>query len=119
MVKKETPLIGGLSLRYDWDNLELMAETLNLESLTEFGQFFINSNIGLKHIKIMIWAGLQRPDVPFDIKNVGSVLDEYLDSHSLPELMELVLNAMGDAWGKQGEAKGEILKKPPKPLKNS
>ncbi|MCU7526563.1 MAG: hypothetical protein HF308_18955 [Ignavibacteria bacterium] len=119
MVEKSTPFTGGHSLRYSWDNMELMCDALGLDTLQDFADFFKNQNFGLRHLKTMIWAGLQREDQPFAIRDVGPLIDEFFEDHDFNELLESVMSAITNSWvGKQGEATGEPQKKPPKPSKN-
>jgi hypothetical protein len=120
MVMKEAPFAGGKTLRYSWDNMELLTDTLGLETLTDFANFFVSNRFGLKHIRIMVWAGLQREGAPYDLKDVGKLIDEYLDEHDMGELAETVINAINRSWGEdKGEEKGETPKKTPRLSKNS
>jgi hypothetical protein len=119
MVMKEAPFAGGKSLRYTWDNMELLMDTLGFETLVEFANFITGTKLGLKHLRIMVWAGLQREGETIDLKDVGKIIDEYLTDHDFEALITTVIGAVNNAWGDEGEAKGESQKKTPRPSKNS
>jgi hypothetical protein len=121
MVDKDTPFIGGYSLRYDWDNMELLSEVLDLETISDFAVFFSQGNFGFKHIKMIVWAGLQREDCKVDMKDVGPLLDQYKAEYGFETLAGTVVKAVAASWGEakdEGEAKGEA-KKSPRHLKST
>jgi hypothetical protein len=119
MVMKEAPFAGGKSLRYTWDNMELLMDTLGFETLVDFVNFIPERKYGLKHIRIIVWAGLQREGETIDLKDVGKIIDEYLKDHNFEDLLSTTMGAVINAWGDEGEAQGENQKKTPKPSKNS
>jgi hypothetical protein len=128
VVDDNISFVEGYSLRYDWDNFEMLCDELGLVSLEDIVSFYSQENIkkiGLKQLRIMVWAGLYRPDKPLKKDEVGQIISTYLKGKTLGDLIELLVTAqvssgiLGEPNGEtKGEAEGDLKKKPPRQLKS-
>lgn len=105
MPLKSIPFFAGHSLRFDWQAFEEMVEALETPAFSDFGK--IVEKLGPKTLRIILWAGLLHENPGLKQADVFPIINEYLESHSMTELSEVVLNALTESsilGGDTGEA---------------
>lgn len=121
MATKEIPFFGDYSLRYGWQGLEALSTALNAPSFSDFDK--IINELGPRHLRVILWAGLlhKYPSLGVDSREMFTIMDGYLEEHSLEDLGNIVGQALmaSGVIAQQGEDKGEDTEVKQKPLKQS
>lgn len=110
MATKEIPFFGGYTLRYGWAGLEALTSALDAPAFTDFEK--IVNQLGPKHLRMILWAGLIHKFPEMTPSDVIPLIDEYLETKDISDLSKLVGEAL-TASGiiKEGADKGEVLVK--------
>ena len=113
MAKKEVEFFGDYKLRYGWQGLEALSTALDAPAFADFDK--IINELGPKQLRVILWAGLlhKYPDLKSDSQEMFGIMDNYLDTHDMESLGNVVGNALmaSGILGDSGEDKGEVAGK--------
>jgi hypothetical protein len=110
MVSKEIDFFKGFTLRFNWTAFEKMAHALNAPAFSQFDK--IMANLGPYEIRMILWAGLLHKNPNLKKEDVGELIDEYMETHSMEELTEVIMTALteGSVFGGKKADTGEAQK---------
>jgi len=92
MVSKEVKFYGDYTLRYGWGGLEALTDALDTPAFSDFDR--IISEIGPKHLRKILWAGLLHKFPNLTDQDMFQIMDGYLEGHSIAELSDVVGKAL-------------------------
>lgn len=103
--RKSVPLEVGdrtYQLRYTTNSLIEIEEQTGL-TIQELGQKFLEGKVGLRDMRIFVWAGILHQHDDFTLAEAGHIIDEVGISEVATKAAEAFQAAFPDAEGNEGK----------------
>lgn len=94
MVAREVPFVGTSTLLYNWKNIKAFFKKYELKTLNDFDKFWQNTGgLGFEDLIQIVSYGLQRKDKEVTLEEAEYLFDEFMEDHTLQDIVKLVMEA--------------------------